>query len=117
MSHFQRIGLLSSIDAQEVKQSIQKLDSFLQAQGREVVYEHNTAQLVEWPVKTSLPINEFLKAIDLVVVIGGDGSVMRIEKTTGGYHVILQGAGGRVRSEGFFTQKCLDQLACLIRGV
>ena len=52
-----------------------------------------------------------------VEVIGGDGSVMRIEKTTGGYHVILQGAGGRVRSEGFFTQKCLDQLACLIRGV
>ena len=43
MSYFQKIGLLSSIDALEVKQSIQKLDSFLQGQGRDVVYEQKTA--------------------------------------------------------------------------
>ena len=46
MDYFQRIGLLSSIDAEEVKQSIQKLESFLQAQGRDVVYEKKTAELV-----------------------------------------------------------------------
>ena len=32
MVYFQRIGLLSSLDAEEVKQSIQKLELFLQSQ-------------------------------------------------------------------------------------
>ena len=108
MSYFQRIGLLSSIDAQEVKQSIQKLDLFLQAQGREVVYEHNTAQLVEWPVKTSLHINEFLNAIDLVVVIGGDGSILSACRKIASSDVPLLGINlGRL---GFLTDITPDEI-------
>ena len=76
MSHFQRIGLLSSIDALEVKQSIQKLDSFLQRQGRDVVYEQKTAKLVDWTVEHALALDDFLAAIDLVIVVGGDGSIL-----------------------------------------
>jgi NAD+ kinase len=76
MDYFQRIGLLSSIDAEEVKQSIQKLESFLQAQGRDVIYEQKTSELGGWQVEKSLEINEFLESIDLVVVIGGDGSIL-----------------------------------------
>ena len=39
MSHFQRIGLLGSLDVPEVVESLHKLEAFLRAQGREVVYE------------------------------------------------------------------------------
>ena len=59
MSYFQRVGLLSSIDAKEVKQSILKLESFLQQQGRDVVYEQNTAKLVDWSVENSLSLDDF----------------------------------------------------------
>ena len=108
MSYFQRIGLLSSIDAQEVKQSIQKLESFLQQQGRDVVYEENTAQLVEWQVKKALNLNDFLAAIDLVIVVGGDGSILSACRKIASSNVPLLGINlGRL---GFLTDITPDEI-------
>ena len=76
MSHFQRIGLLGSLTVPEVKESLQKLETFLLAQGREVVYEEQAASLVDWPIDKVLPIDEFPGAIDLGIVVGGDGSML-----------------------------------------
>ena len=76
MSHFKRIGLLGSLDVAEVKESLHKLESFLVSQGREVVYEEQAAKLVDWPVDKTLPIEEFAGAIDLGIVVGGDGSML-----------------------------------------
>lgn len=76
MSHFQRIGLLGSLTVPEVKESLQKLETFLLAQGREVVYEEQASSLVDWPIDKVLPIDEFPGAIDLGIVVGGDGSML-----------------------------------------
>ena len=76
MSHFQRIGLLGSLTVPEVKESLQKLETFLLAQGREVVYEEQAASLVDWPIDKVLPIDEFPGPIDLGIVVGGDGSML-----------------------------------------
>ncbi|MBT7375216.1 MAG: NAD(+) kinase [Porticoccaceae bacterium] len=76
MSHFQRIGLLGSLDVPEVVESLHKLETFLKAQGREVVYEEQAADLVDWPLDKVLPIEEFPGAVDLCMVVGGDGSML-----------------------------------------
>lgn len=76
MSHFQRIGLLGSLDVPEVVESLQKLESFLRAQGRDVVYEEQAAGLVHWSPDKVLPIDQFPGAIDLGIVVGGDGSML-----------------------------------------
>lgn len=108
MPYFQRIGLLSSIDALEVKQSIQRLDAFLQMQGCELVYEEKTAQLVEWPVDKSLAISEFLTAIDLVIVIGGDGSILSACRKIAASDLPLLGINlGRL---GFLTDITPDEI-------
>ena len=115
MDYFQRIGLLSSIDAEEVKQSIQKLESFLKAQGRDVVYEQKTAELVGWKVKKSLEINEFLEAIDLVVVIGGDGSILSACRKIASSNVPLLGINlGRL---GFLTDITPDEIEMRVAPV
>ena len=54
MSHFQRIGLLGSLDVPEVVESLHKLEAFLRAQGREVVYEEQAASLVNWQLDKGL---------------------------------------------------------------
>ncbi|MDA9599007.1 NAD(+) kinase, partial [bacterium] len=59
MSYFQRIGLLGSLAVPEVKESLQKLEAFLLAQGREVVYEEQASNLVDWPINKVLPIEQF----------------------------------------------------------
>ena len=108
MVYFQRIGLLSSIDAEEVKQSIQKLELFLQSQGREVVYEKKTAELVDWKVQNPLEINEFLESIDLVIVIGGDGSILSACRKIASSNVPLLGINlGRL---GFLTDITPDEI-------
>jgi NAD+ kinase len=115
MDYFQRIGLLSSIDAEEVKQSIQKLASFLKAQGRDVIYEQKTAELVGWQVDKSLKINEFLKSIDLVVVIGGDGSILGACRKIASSNVPLLGINlGRL---GFLTDITPDEIELRVAPV
>jgi len=115
MDYFQRIGLLSSIDAEEVKQSIQKLESFLQAQGRDVVYEKKTAELVGWKVEKSLEINEFLESIDLIVVIGGDGSILSACRKIASSNVPLLGINlGRL---GFLTDITPDEIELRVAPV
>ena len=115
MDYFQRIGLLSSIDAEEVKQSIQKLESFLQAQGRAVVYEQKTAELVGWKVEKSLEINEFLESIDLVVVIGGDGRILSACRKIASSNIPLLGINlGRL---GFLTDITPDEIELRVAPV
>ena len=115
MDYFQRIGLLSSIDAEEVKQSIQKLESFLKAQGRDVVYEQKTSELVGWKVEKSLEINEFLQSIDLVVVIGGDGSILSACRKIASSNVPLLGINlGRL---GFLTDITPDEIEMRVAPV
>ncbi len=115
MDYFQRIGLLSSIDAEEVKQSIQKLETFLQAQGRDVIYEQRTAELVGWKVEKSLVINEFLASIDLVVVIGGDGSILSACRKIASSNIPLLGINlGRL---GFLTDITPDEIESRVAPV
>ena len=115
MDYFQRIGLLSSIDAEEVKQSIQKLESFLHAQGREVIYEQKTADLVSWEVENSLEICDFLELIDLVIVIGGDGSILSACRKIAASNVPLLGINlGRL---GFLTDITPDEIELRVAPV
>jgi NAD+ kinase len=108
MPHFKRIGLLSSLDVTEVKQSIKKLDTFLRSQGCEVIYEQQTALLVDWVVDTSLVLDQFLEIIDLVIVVGGDGSILSASRKIASSNIPLLGINlGRL---GFLTDISPDEI-------
>ncbi|MDG2501394.1 MAG: NAD(+) kinase [Porticoccaceae bacterium] len=115
MSHFQRIGLLGSLDVSEVKESLQKLESFLVSQGREVVYEEQAAKLVDWNVDKTLPIEEFAGAIDLGIVVGGDGSMLSACRKMAAGGIPLLGINrGRL---GFLTDISPDEIEARVMPV
>jgi len=115
MPYFQRIGLLSSLDITAVKLSIQKLDAFLRAQGSEVIYEQQTALLVDWDVDASLVLEQFLEAIDLVVVVGGDGSILSASRKIASSKIPLLGINlGRL---GFLTDISPDEIEARVAPV
>ncbi len=115
MPYFQRIGLLSSLDITEVKQSIQKLDAFLRIQGCEVIYEQQTALLVDWDVDAPLALEQFLKAIDLVIVVGGDGSILSASRKIAASKIPLLGINlGRL---GFLTDISPDEIEARVAPV
>ena len=76
MPHFKRIGLLGSLNVPEVKDSLRKLEEFLRSQHCDVIFEQQAASLVDLDVEHSLPAEDFLSAIDLAIVVGGDGSML-----------------------------------------
>ena len=115
MSYFKRIGLLGSLDVAEVKESLQKLESFLVSQGREVVYEEQAAKLVDWTVDKTLPIEEFAGAIDLGIVVGGDGSMLSACRKMAASGIPLLGINrGRL---GFLTDISPDEIEARVMPV
>lgn len=115
MSHFQRIGLLGSLNVPEVKESIRKLDEFLYSQNREVIYEAKTADLVDWEVKHCLPLEDFSSAIDLAILVGGDGSMLTVCREIASSNVPLLGINrGRL---GFLTDISPDEIEARVKPV
>jgi len=115
MSHFKRIGLLGSLDVAEVKESLQKLESFLVSQGREVIYEEQAAKLVDWTVDKTLPIEEFAGVIDLGIVVGGDGSMLSACRKMAASGIPLLGINrGRL---GFLTDISPDEIEARVMPV
>jgi NAD+ kinase len=108
MSHFQRIGLLASLDVPEVVESLHKLESFLKAQGREVVYEQQAAALVNWTPDNTLPVEAFADRVDLGIVVGGDGSMLGACRQMADCGIPLLGINrGRL---GFLTDISPDEI-------
>ena len=115
MSHFQRIGLLGSLNVPEVKESIRKLEEFLRSQNREVIYETNTASLVDWEVEQCLSLGNFLSVIDLAIVVGGDGSMLTMCREIASSNVPLLGVNrGRL---GFLTDISPDEIEARVKPV
>ena len=101
MPYFQRIGLLGSLAVPEVRDSFNKLEAFLLAQGAEVIYEEQAAKLVDWKVDKALPIEQFSGVVDLAIVVGGDGSMLSASRKMAESNIPLLGINrGRL---GFLT--------------
>jgi NAD+ kinase len=109
MPHFQRIGLLASLDVPEVRDSLNKLEALLLAQGREVIYEEHAAKLIDWNVDKILPMAQFPGEVDLAMVVGGDGSMLSACRRMARCNIPLLGINrGRL---GFLTDISPNEIA------
>lgn len=102
MSPFRRIGVVARLRNREVVESLDRLVAFLKRDGREVIAERDTAELL---ADRSLAVvdRKTLQpdALDLVIVVGGDGSMLGAIRALAGLDVPLLGLNrGRL---GFLT--------------
>lgn len=102
MFPFQRIGVVARLRSREVVESLNRLVAFLKRDGREVVAEGETAKLLD-DHSIEVVDGRTLKpdAVDLVIVVGGDGSMLGAIRALAGLDVPLLGLNrGRL---GFLT--------------
>ncbi len=102
MSPFRRIGVVARLRNREVVESLSRLVAFLKRDGREVVVERDTAELLADP-SLAVVDRKMLRphALDLVIVVGGDGSMLGAIRALAGLDVPLLGLNrGRL---GFLT--------------
>jgi NAD+ kinase len=106
MTPFACIGLIGHLHNERATYSLKRLISFLQSQDIRFVLEQETSGLlVDDPMLSSgsliVDMEALGKLCDLVIVVGGDGSLLRGARTLAKYHVPLLGVNrGRL---GFLT--------------
>ena len=80
MTDFKRIGLVGRPDHSGVVDSLLRLLAFLRDQDVDIVLDDVTARLIENPGVNECTREELSSRCDLVIVVGGDGSILNVAK-------------------------------------
>jgi NAD+ kinase len=110
--HFKKIALVGKYQADGFAHMLNKLAQTLQAMSCEVFLESETAANTAIPGLKSIKTNEFEANIDLVIVLGGDGTMLGIARQIAGKHVPLIGINmGRL---GYMTDIPLQDVEAVL---
>ncbi len=102
-----RVGIVARPDQPEARDVVRELVRWLGARGKQVVLEKETAGLV--PATTPVAGKAELPAqTELLVVLGGDGTLLSVARNTGDSGVPILGVN--LGGLGFLTATTLDEL-------
>lgn len=108
MSEFKTIGLVGRPDHSGVVDSLQRLLSHLTKKSVEVILDEGTASLLDAPGVNCVARTDLSTQCDLVVVVGGDGSMLDVAKSMASDRVPVIGVNrGRL---GFLTDILPDAI-------
>jgi len=102
-----RVGIVAKPDRREAREVVPDLTRWLQARGQQVLLEKETAALV--PTATSaVAKSELPGQVDVLVVLGGDGTLLSVARAVGDLGVPILGVN--LGGLGFLTATTLDEL-------
>ncbi|AOS97763.1 putative inorganic polyphosphate/ATP-NAD kinase [Microbulbifer aggregans] len=108
MSEFQNIGLIGRTESDSAVLSLKRLMAFLEREGFSVVLEKETATAVPGHSARVSSKDKLGELCDLVIVVGGDGSLLGAARALAKYSVPLLGINrGRL---GFLTDITPDEI-------
>ncbi len=115
MSEFNKIGLIGRPGHPGVVDSLHRLITFLAAQDVEIILDKETAGLLENPDQEVCSRETLSKRCDLVIVVGGDGSMLNAAQIVATEGVPVIGINrGRL---GFLTDVMPDDIELQIEQV
>ncbi|WP_444958060.1 NAD(+) kinase [Microbulbifer sp. ZKSA002] len=108
MSEFQNIGLIGRTESESAVVSLKRLMAFLENEGYVVILEEDTAASVSNHNMQVSAKSRLGELCDLVIVVGGDGSLLAAARALARYSVPVLGINrGRL---GFLTDITPDQV-------
>lgn len=108
MTGFKRIALVANIQLPEIVDTLKRLASFLEQADCAVSLESNTAKLMGNDKLPTFQCSDLNLELDLVIVVGGDGSMLSSSRSMVDYGVPLLGVNrGRL---GFLTDILPDDM-------
>jgi len=106
-SGFRHAAIVGKYQARGIRPVLEEIAHFLVSQGLDVSFEQATAFATGVTDFESLPAPELGRRCDLVVVVGGDGTMLGIARELARWHVPLVGINqGRL---GFITDIAIGQ--------
>lgn len=108
MSHFSRVGLIGRPGSEAAYYSLQRLIFFLQKCGVELFMDDETAATAPVTKVPQMPREQLASHCDLIIVVGGDGSLLSTARSMCHTGVPLLGVNrGRL---GFLTDVLPDEI-------
>lgn len=100
-AHFKTIGIYGRVKNNGVLETLQALISFLKNEKQDFIIESETNEILAAPDVPQLPKEKLSLACDLLIVVGGDGSLLNAIHSIAQEHVPILGINrGRL---GFLT--------------
>jgi NAD+ kinase len=103
-----RVGIVAKPDAARAQGVILQLLPWLASRGHSVVLEKETADLVPSAVTDAASRAELPGQVDLLIVLGGDGTLLSMARAVGDLGVPLLGVN--LGGLGFLTATTLDEM-------
>jgi NAD+ kinase len=110
MTAIQRVGVVAKQRLQPAAEVLTTLAAWLKDRGVETVYELETAALARDRAHRALSREELPNAVDLVVVLGGDGTLLSMADRIGQAGREIPILGVNFGSLGFLTEIRIDEL-------
>jgi NAD+ kinase len=111
---FKRIGIVAKPHRPEAREVVDRLISWLKARDREIVLEADTAALVGAQA-TGVPKSEVPHMVDLIVVLGGDGTLLSVARVVESDEIPILGVN--LGGLGFLTAVTLGELYPVLGAV
>ncbi len=112
-----RVGIVAKVDRPEAREVVPRLVEWLTDRGKQVVLEKETAELIANP-KTAVRKSDLPAQADLLVVLGGDGTLLSMARLVGDLGVPILGVN--LGGLGFLTAtteaELFPTLDALFRG-
>ena len=107
--HFHRIGLVGNAEKAACAASVRAAAQLIQRSGRQVICEEITGGLAKLKCETMPHMATLARAVDLLVVFGGDGTMLHTARQIAGSRTPVLGVN--IGGLGFLTAVPSDQLA------
>jgi NAD+ kinase len=109
-----RVGIVAKLDAPEARAEVQRLVEWLGRHGVTVAVEKETADLVPHLGLPTVRRAELPAQADLLVVLGGDGTLISAARSIG--HLGIPILGVNLGGLGFLTATTLDEMLPALEG-
>ncbi|MDR3378212.1 MAG: NAD(+)/NADH kinase [Verrucomicrobiae bacterium] len=113
--HFQRIGLVGNAEKSACAASVRAAARLIQRSGRQVVGDEITTRLARLRCPAMPSVAALARAVDLLLVFGGDGTLLHTARQVAGSPTPLLGVN--IGGLGFLTAVPSDQLAEALKQV
>ena len=113
--HFQRIGLIGNAEKAASAAIVQKAARLIRRAGREVFCDAATAKLAKFKTEVLPDMASLARATDLLLVFGGDGTMLRTARLIAGSPTPMLGVN--IGGLGFLTAVPSNKLSEALKSV